>query len=88
MTDTIRTVTESDYTQFGANLTFSVRVDSGKSWILIESLTRLKNGAKEADTVSWVPQDFGIAPGSVRLMVREYDKVHKAVISLTLTPSP
>jgi hypothetical protein len=87
MEDTLRIVSESDYTRFGGSLTFSVSEDSGKYWILIESLTRVKSGVKVLDTLPWVPKDFGIAPGPVLLMVREYDKVHKATVEVTLTGS-
>lgn len=85
MEDTLRIISESDYTRFGGSLSFSFSQDSGKSWILIESLARVKSGAKVLDTLPWVPKDFGIAPGPILLMVREYDKVHKATIGLALT---
>lgn len=85
MEDTLRIVSESDYTRFGGSLSFAFSDDSGKSWILIESLPRVKSGAKVLDTLPWVPADFGIAPGPILLMVQEYDKDHKATIGLTLT---
>lgn len=87
MEDTLRIVSESDYTRFGGGLSFSLSEDSGKTWILIGSVARLKSGAKELDTLPWVPKDFGIAPGPILLMVREYDKVHKATVAVTLTGS-
>ncbi|HKP94634.1 MAG TPA: hypothetical protein VJ385_02650 [Fibrobacteria bacterium] len=86
--DTLKIISESDYTRFGANLTFAFSEDSGKSWILIESLERKKNGTKERDTVKWVPLDFAIAPGPVLVRVREYDKVYAAVSGfVTLGPA-
>ena len=85
MDDTVKFISESDYTRFGGGLSYSLSEDSGKSWTLIGSVARLKNGAKELDTLKWVPKDFGIPPGPIQLMVREYDRVHKATIEVTLT---
>ena len=87
MEDTVSFVSESDYTRFGGGLSFFLSEDSGKIWILIGSVARLKSGAKEQDTLPWVPKDFGIAPGPILLMVREYDRVHKATVGVTLTGS-
>lgn len=76
LTDTVRVITESDYTRFTSGITFNFSADSSKTWLLIKSLVR-KEG-REKDTLLWVPavdSPGEVVPGrQVRIQVYDYSK--------------
>lgn len=79
LTDTVRVVTESDYTKFTSGITFNFSADSSKTWLLIKSLVR-KEGL-EKDTLLWVPAEDSpgeVVPGrQVRIQVYDYSKKYE-----------
>lgn len=54
-TDTVRVITQCDYTLFASGITIKFSADSARTWTLIKSLVR-KEG-KEKDTLSWIPSE-------------------------------
>lgn len=79
LTDTVRVITESDYTRFTSGITFNFSADSSKTWLLIKSLVR-KEG-REKDTLLWVPAEDSpgeVVPGrQVRIQVYDYSKKYE-----------
>lgn len=79
LTDTVRVVTESDYSKFTSGITFNFSADSSKTWILIKSLVR-KEGM-EKDTLLWVPAEDSpgevVPGGQVRFQVYDYSKKYE-----------
>ena len=70
-TDTLKIITESDYTRIAGNLSAIFSLDSGKNWDLI--LSAAHHDALARDTFPFLPKDFGIAAGqNVKLQIKEY----------------
>jgi hypothetical protein len=70
--DTLKIMTESDYSKFAGNLSAIYSPDSGKTWDLILSAPHNKTGVAR-DTFPFVPKDFGFSAGQkVKLEIREY----------------
>lgn len=71
-TDTIKIITESDYSKFNGNLSAVYSADSGKKYDLILSAPHNKTGIAR-DTFPFLAGDFGFAAGQkVKLQVWEY----------------
>lgn len=71
-TDTVKIITESDYSKFAGNLSAIYSPDSGKTWDLILSAPHNKTGVAR-DTFPFLAKDFGFSAGQkVKLEIREY----------------
>jgi hypothetical protein len=69
--DTVKIITETDYSKVAGNLSAIYSADSGKSWDLVLSAAH-KDGVAR-DTFPFFPKDFAFAAGqSVKLEIREY----------------
>lgn len=79
LADTVRIITECDYTRFASGITIRFSPDSAKTWQIIRSLVR-KEG-KEKDTLAWIPQEehpADVAAGT-RLLFEVYDYSRKFI---------
>lgn len=70
-TDTVKIITETDYSKVAGNLSAIFSPDSGKSWELI--LSAPHHDAVARDTFPFLAKDFGFGAGqSLLLQIREY----------------
>jgi hypothetical protein len=70
-TDTVKIITETDYSKVAGNLSAIYSADSGKSWDLVKSAAHHDGLAR--DTFPFYPPDFGFTAGmQAHLKIKEY----------------